>query len=76
MRTPKNHLVITVDGGVADYVAKGCHNVSVSIIDWDNIEAGEEPNIERPKKGERGRIAKLAREAWRVYDKLHKEDEG
>jgi hypothetical protein len=74
MRTPKNHLVITVEGGVADFVAQGCRNVSVSIIDWDNIEAGDEPNIERPKKGERGAIARLARRAWSMYDKAHKEE--
>jgi hypothetical protein len=46
-------VLITVCGGVAEYVTEG--DVEVNIIDFDNIEAGDAPPDISPEMLELGR---------------------
>lgn len=67
-------ILIEVNGGVAEHTRTYGRKQRVIILDWDSIELGDEPGIERPKKGERSYIAKVARTAWKLHDLLHKDE--
>lgn len=74
----KKRILIEVSGGVAEHTASDGYakgqEPEVVILDWDNIEAGDEPPRKRLSKDDNSEIAEALREAWSKYDKLSKED--
>lgn len=66
--------VVEVRGGVADVIDYGLPNAQVVILDYDNIEAGDEPPVPMPDDGDTSLGAAAIRDAWYVYNRNNKED--
>lgn len=64
----REYILIEVSGGVAEHTVSVGSAAEVIILDWDAIEAGDEPPFERPKKSDKSELAAKMREAWEKYD--------
>ena len=68
MKADQKTALIEVSGGVAE-ITHCDEGVRVVIIDWDGVEAGDEPGYPRPTKGDKSPLATALRKAWKIYDK-------